>query len=688
MAQNMKTKKRSKGFFIRLISGISLALIAVTTTVSVMVPSYVKWKNYYDDVMAEKAERERLNALPLEFLGISAELDKKIKYYDNETADPEKSDFVVRANFTEKGKDFSKRVSADDYEMTVPEDFAKKGGTIKFTYTYTPEKKDGETETPESITKETELTITLIEPDETVFKIVKMPTFSEAGYAENIKGVKKDLEPLNLTDYDYEEKASVSIVKFTHKASGVVIKKAITDNLMISSYTGVRKDYNNVNCHFANDIEGLKIAFIDNAFTLTAEGNQAVSVGSIDGTNTAIEFKTGEFSIKGTLNADKLILKSHVKLNVTGKITSNNMLAEKDSELNINFLNAGWYNGITIGENGLIRLYGKAKFTGMGENTAIELGGGASLSLNADSRLVGENCRFFLGTFVANKDGLKLGYFRIPEDSVVKDGNYYVGENCILDLSNCGNKYFCNIETRKVSDKYMLITAPDTINPGVAQDPEGNNITLPILNFNDYNAKFSGKNLTFIHKETSIDVDLSFEKVSELKIDGLTINYSEDSGYKFTIDENKAIEITGNFSTDSLTISGKGSISITGSLSIAKLLLVESESTLKVTSTNSDAIRVEADANVKLFGTVVINVAAGKTGIWFATATSAIYLVETSRVTISGGSFTIGHFNTSNSAKVYYPKNATIANNKITSAEGNILLSYGNLCKIDFVAEM
>ena len=185
--------------------------------------------------------------------------------------------------------------------MIVPEDFAKKGGTIKFTYTYTPEKKDGETETPDSITKETELTIKLIEPDETVFKIVKMPTFTEAGYAENIKGVKKDLEPLNMTDYDYEEKTSISIAKFTHKASGVVIKKAITNNLMIASYTGTRKDYNNINCHFANDIEGLKIAFIDNAFTLTAEGEQAVSIGSINGENTAIEFKTGEFSINGTM---------------------------------------------------------------------------------------------------------------------------------------------------------------------------------------------------------------------------------------------------------------------------------------------------------------------------------------------------------------------------------------------------
>ena len=275
----------------------------------------------------------------------------------------------------------------------------------------------------------------------------------------------------------------------------------------------------------------------------------------------------------------------------------------------------------------------------------------------------------------------------VPEDSVVKDGNYYVGENCILDLSLCKNKYLCNIDIRKVSDKYILVTKPDTTNPGVAQGPEGNNITLPVLNFNDYKVKINGTTLTFFHKETSIDVDLLFDKTNEIKIDGLTINYSEDTGYKFVIDENKAIELTGNFSTNSLTISGKGSISITGTLTISKLLLVENGSTLKVTATNNDAIIVNNKGNLHLLGNTTITAASGKTGICFNSPESAIYLKDTSRVTVSGGAYTIGHYNTSNSAKVYYPKNATNANNKITSADGNILLSYGNTCKITFEQE-
>lgn len=690
MAKKEKTKKRTKGFFIRLISGVSLALIAVTTSVSVMVPSYVKWKNYYDNVMAEKAERERLNALPLELLGISAELDKNVKYYNNETAEPEKSDFIVRANFTEKGKDFSKKLSANDFNIIVPEDFAKNGGTIKFSYTYTPEKKDGETVTPEPITKETELTITLIEPDETIFKVMKEPTFTEDGYAENIKGTKKVLQALNTTDYDYKEKESIGIATFTHKELGIVIKRAITDNLRIANLNGMAVDYNNVNCHFAKDIAGLKIAFNDNAFILTTEGNQTPSFGSINGENTAVEFKTGEFSINGTVTADKLIIKSDAKLNITGKIFSNDMLAEKDSELNITFTNSGWFNGITIAEKGFIRLYGKAKFSGKGDNTAVEICAGATLSLNSDSRIVAENCQYFVGTFAADQDGFRRGYLRIPEDSVVKDGNYYIGENCILDITLCKVKGFCNVETKKVSDKYILVTKPDATNPGVANGPDGNNITLPVLNFNDYKVGISGTNLTFIHNETHIDVDLSFDKANDLKVDGLTINYSEDNGYKFTIDENKAIELTGKFSTSSLTISGKGSISITGTLTISKLLLVESESTLSVTATDNDAIIVNNGGNLQLFGTVVVNATTGKTGICFAKAESAIYLKETSRVTVTSdpaGSFAIGHFTSNDNVKVYYPKTATNANDKITSADGNILLSYGRNLRVEFVAE-
>ncbi|MFR7845872.1 MAG: hypothetical protein ACLU20_07500 [Thomasclavelia spiroformis] len=70
---------------------------------------------------------------------------------------------------------------------------------------------------PEPIEKTTELTLTLTEPDETVFKVMKEPTFTEEGYAENIKGTRKVLPILNTTDYEYLEKMSIGVAVFTHK---------------------------------------------------------------------------------------------------------------------------------------------------------------------------------------------------------------------------------------------------------------------------------------------------------------------------------------------------------------------------------------------------------------------------------------------------------------------------------------
>ena len=76
----MLNKKPSKGFLIRLISGITLGVIAIVTTLSVMLPSYAKWKTYYDGVIADKKQKEYLNSLPLEFLSITAELNNDAKY--------------------------------------------------------------------------------------------------------------------------------------------------------------------------------------------------------------------------------------------------------------------------------------------------------------------------------------------------------------------------------------------------------------------------------------------------------------------------------------------------------------------------------------------------------------------------------------------------------------------------------
>ena len=569
--------------------------------------------------------------------------------------------------------------------MTVPEDFAKKGGTIEFSYTYTPEKgKDDKTE-PEPVEAKTSLNITLIVPDETVFKIMKEPTFTEAGYAENIKGVRKDLEAFNMTDYDYEEKASNGIAIFTHKSSGLVIKKAITDSLMIYNTEGRRFDYNNINCHFSADIESLRIAFNNESFVLTAAGEQPVAFGALTGS--AVEFQSGEFSLKGTIKATKIVVKSKVKVSLTGSISADEMLAEKDSELNITVSGS---NGIIIGAYGFARLYGTATFNDPnGGKTAIEMQGGSSLEINADSRITVINCWMSVGTFNPNKDGLKLAYLRVPEDSVTKSGSIYMGDDCIFDISQCQEKWLCNIEKQKVSDvDYMLITAPSKTKTGLARDPEGKDIVLPVLNFNDYKASIASDTLTFVHKETNLTVANLQINVAETVIGDLTVNYSEETGYKFTIAENKTVALEGTITISSLTLSGEGVLSITGKANFTNLT-VESESTLNFTAIDGDDFKLLKDGVARLYGTVNIVGAAGKTGVT-GNPNVKIYLSDTTRFTITNVACSLGYFS-GNVAEItiYYPSTATSNDyNRITSAKGDLLFSVAGWVKnVAFVKE-
>lgn len=144
--------------------------------------------------------------------------------------------------------------------------------------------------------------------------------------------------------------------------------------------------------------------------------------------------------------------------------------------------------------------------------------------------------------------------------------------------------------------------------------------------------------------------------------------------------------VNNNISSENINIINKGTLNVNGTVSVTNLNL-DNESTLIVTGTTGDAISVNNKGKLHLFGTANIKAAEGKTGICCVSEESAIYLANSSRVTISGGTFTIGHFASDKNAKVYYPKNAILENNKITSSEGNILLSYGAICKVEFAQE-
>lgn len=144
--------------------------------------------------------------------------------------------------------------------------------------------------------------------------------------------------------------------------------------------------------------------------------------------------------------------------------------------------------------------------------------------------------------------------------------------------------------------------------------------------------------------------------------------------------------VNNGLSLENIDVINKGTLNVNGTISVTNLNL-DNESTLIVTGTTGDAISVKNGGKLQLFGTANIKAVKGKTGICFTSAKSALHLSNTSRVTITGGDYTIGYFNTNENVKIYYPKNAILENNKITSSEGNILLSYGATCKVEFAQE-
>lgn len=144
--------------------------------------------------------------------------------------------------------------------------------------------------------------------------------------------------------------------------------------------------------------------------------------------------------------------------------------------------------------------------------------------------------------------------------------------------------------------------------------------------------------------------------------------------------------VNNGLSLENINVINKGTLNVNGTVSVTNLFL-DNESTLIVTGTTGDAISVKNEGKLQLFGTANIKAVKGTTGICFVSEKSTLHLSNTSRVTITGGDFTIGHFASKENAKVYYPKNAISENNKITSSEGNILLSYGAICKVEFVQE-
>lgn len=238
-------------------------------------------------------------------------------------------------------------------------------------------------------------------------------------------------------------------------------------------------------------------------------------------------------------------------------------------------------------------------------------------------------------------------------------------------------------------DGTYILTINDTVE--VPNISKLNDKALPSV-------KINGKGILKITKHESSFNSLTIENAKfDISNNGLNVNtltlkgkdasiITKNTAMKnLVVDEAKYV-VNNNLSLENIDVINKGTLNVNGTVSVTNLNL-DNESTLIVTGTTGDAISVKNGGKLQLFGTANIKAAERKTGICFASAESAIYLANSSIVTISGGDFTIGLFQGDKNAKVYYPKNAIVKNNKITSSEGNILLSYGVILRITFEQE-
>ena len=166
----METKSLIKT--IAVIAAVATSAISAT---ALMVGSYNEYQEYYQNILEEKAYQEYLNSLGLEFVNLTVELKDGVGYYTDGLARPKNDDVIVRAHFTEKGREFNKKVDSDDFTLEYSEDFAQNGGKIKVTYSYQPEKEEGAEVDPEPIVKEAEIEVSLIKVALEGLKVTKMP---------------------------------------------------------------------------------------------------------------------------------------------------------------------------------------------------------------------------------------------------------------------------------------------------------------------------------------------------------------------------------------------------------------------------------------------------------------------------------------------------------------------------------
>ena len=684
---------------IKIIVGIACGVIVVAVTLGVMLGSYGNWRGYYDRLMAEREHQKYLESLPLELTGISAALADGVVFYDNGTADPEAYDFTVSANFTEKGREFSRKLSLGDYSIEVPDDFADHGGAVTISYTYQPEKAEDAAEDdplPDPITKTTQVNISLVAPDETVYKVTAMPTFFESGKAENMNGDKVTLPLLNDTNYTYTEYVTEGFARFDYAEPKITIKKPLVAQLAFRlTADSPVEEVSNVNCHFAADVPNASLSYDDgNSAFVIASGNGAVAeFNSLTADNVTIA-GTGTVRISGTtLETGALTVKSGATLVVKdcgSAIDATSLMFEAGSD--VTCLTS--QNGIML--RGNAKLFGALTVrdqNGNTDKTGMEVvANDVSIELAETSSVTFEFFTYGIGRFGSyTNPTVLLPYGTEQTDSgslgeSEKASWYVTGEDeqthKILVMKNITAGSFCNA-SEKVMDYesiYTVVKAPTATEEGLATAEGMDDVILPVLGKENYTfAEESDNVVAFTHNDTKLVIRVPVEGeritisgvrynpltiVTHLDIAGLNGSYA-DGAYTLTVADGGTAALGAVSTSGGVTITGDGTVNLSGAIT-ADVLTVRSGTALNVTNAGkavtANGILFEEGSNValltaddsivlsgsaQLFGTLLIKDKDGdkdKTAVNIPVDGVTIELARSSRITIDSFTYAFGQF--------------------------------------------
>lgn len=685
---------------IKIIVGIACGVIVVAVALGVMLGSYGNWRGYYDRLMAEREHQKYLESLPLEFTGISAALADGVVFYDNGTADPEAYDFTVSANFTEKGREFSRKLSLGDYSIEVPDDFADHGGAVTVSYTWQPEKAEDAAEDdplPDPITKTTQVNISLVAPDETVYKVTAIPTFFKPGEAENMNGDKVTLPLLNDTNYTYTEYVTEGFARFDYAEPKITIKKPLVAELaykLVSADAEI--EVNNVNCHFAVDMPNASLSYDDDssAFVITPDAENTVEFASLKSDNLTIA-GTGTVRISGTtLKTGALTVKSGATLVVQdcgSAIDATSLMLEAGSD--VTCLTSA--NGIML--RGNAKLFGALTVrdqNGDTDMTGMEVvANDVSIELAETSSVTFESFTFGIGRFGEYTNPtvlLPYGTEQTGSGSLEESERaswYVTGEDeqthKILVMKNITAGSFCNA-SEKVMDyesMYTVVKAPTATEEGLATAEGMDDVILPVLGKENYTFAEEANNVVaFTHNDTKlvIRVPVDGERITiggvtynaltiatHLDIAGLNGSYA-DGAYTLTVADGETAALGAVSTSGGVTITGDGKVNVSGAIA-ADVLTVRSGTALNVTNAGkavtangilfeegSNVALLTADdsivlhGNAQLFGTLLIKDKDGdkdKTAVNIPVDGVTIELARSSRITIDSFTYAFGQFN-------------------------------------------